>query len=66
MIVVTHPNLEKTYLMREHKFNKFIDINQHVWKKYNLDITKFEKVTVSIKDRELLEVLNKEFPEEML
>ena len=52
--------------MREHKFNKFIDINQHVWKKYNLDITKFEKVTVSIKDRELLEVLNEKFPEEML
>jgi len=66
MMIVTHPNLKTTYLMREHKFNKFIDINQHVWKKYNLDITKFEKVTVSIKDRELLEVLNEKFPEEML
>ena len=66
MITVTHPNLETTYLMREHKFDRFIDINQSIWKKYNLDISKFKKVTVSVKDRELLKAINEKFPEEML
>jgi len=66
MIIVTHPNLETTYLMREHKFDRFIEINQSTWKKFNLDISKFKKVTVSVKDRELLEALNEKFPEEYL
>ncbi len=61
-----HPLLQETFILRKNKIKEWIEKNEQIWEKYNIDPDLFIVEVVFIKDGSLIDVFKENAPEYLL
>jgi len=65
-VSVTHNKMADTFIIRKQKLSHFFKVNNHVWKKYNINTKDFIVKDVWMKDKLVDEAIVGAFPEDFL
>jgi len=61
-----HPNSTGIYIVKKDKVKPFLEKNQFVWDKYNLDVDLFKEEPIYLKSEDMIDSFRGVYPEMFL
>lgn len=63
LVAIHHPHWRGTFVVQRHMYKSFIEKNEHIWDKYNMDPDLFIIEDIWIKDDKIENILLEGLPE---